>query len=157
MTDFNPGMSAPDFKLGNFELSQELKKGPVLLTFYKKTCPTCQFTYPFLEKLHKHYTSKNFQVIGIGQDPETKEFSKQYGITFPMISDTADYAVSKQYHLTNVPTIFLITPDKKIQFIGVGFLKNEFLELSQKIASLTQKPTFDILKQGDNVPEFKAG
>lgn len=157
MTDFNPGVKTPDFTLSHFTLSKELKKSPILLTFYKKTCPVCQLTYPFFERLHKQYTSSNFKIIGIGQDPETQEFSKQYGITFPMISDTPTYTVSNQYHLTTVPTAFLITQDGKIDFVTVGFSKKELIELSQKISALTQKLYSDIFTKSDNVPEFRPG
>lgn len=157
MTDFQLGTIAPDFSLQEFTLSQELKKGPILLTFYKKTCPTCQLAYPLLERLHKLYTSENFQVIGIGQDPETKEFATQYKITFPLISDTSDYKVSKQYHLTHVPSIFLIDPDQKIQFVTVGFSKKDFILMSQEIAKKTKQTLKDLFTPQDFFPEFKPG
>ncbi|MBI3019014.1 MAG: TlpA family protein disulfide reductase [Deltaproteobacteria bacterium] len=157
MTDFQKGMSAPDFTLSQFTLSKELQKGPLLLTFYKKTCPTCQFTYPFFERIHKHYMGKNFQVVGIAQDPETKEFSTQVGVTFPLICDTPTYEVSRQYHLTNVPTAFLVLPDGNIDFLTIGFLKKELEELSRKISNISGNPLFDIFPKGDNVPEFKPG
>lgn len=157
MTDFNPGMTAPDFTLAHFTLSKELQKGPMLLTFYKKTCPTCQLTYPFFERIHKHMTGKNFQVVGIAQDPETKEFSTQYGITFPLICDTPTYTVSRQYHLTNVPTAFLIHPDGKIDFLTIGFSKKDLEELLQKISKKIGKTPFDIFTKNDNVPSFKPG
>lgn len=156
MTDFKVGSKVPDFTLGQFALSKELKGGPLLLTFYKKTCPTCQLTYPFFERLHKQY-GKKFRIIGIGQDPETREFSTQYGITFPMISDPAPYSVSKQYHLETVPTAFLILPDQKIDFLTVGFVKNELIELSSRIASLSGQSQIGLFKPEENIPEFKPG
>jgi len=157
MTDFQKGTKAPDFTLGNFTLSQELKKSPLLLTFYKKTCPTCQFTYPFLERLHKKFTSPAFKIVGIGQDPETKEFSTQMGVTFPLISDTPTYEVSRQYHLTTVPALFLIQQDRTIDFVTVGFSKEDLENLSQKISKLTAQTSFDIFSKGDNVPALKPG
>lgn len=156
MTDFRVGSKAPDFTLDQFTLSKELKRGPLLLTFYKKTCPTCQLTYPFFERLHKQYGGK-FRIFGIGQDPETKEFSTQYGITFPMVSDPAPYTVSKQYHLDTVPTAFLILPDQKIDFLTIGFVKNELIELSRRIASLSGEAPLGLFQPEENVPEFKPG
>lgn len=157
MTDFNKGMKAPDFRLGAFVLSEELKKGPLLLTFYKKTCPTCQFTYPFFEKLHKHYTSSTFQVIGIGQDPETKEFSQAYGVTFPMISDSANYDVSRQYHLTTVPTALLVNTDHTIEHSTIGFAKKDIEDLSKLISLKTKLPELSVFKDLNNIPAMKAG
>src|SRR3989338_126992 len=157
MTDLQKGMTAPDFTLGNFTLSQELKKSPLLLTFYKKTCPTCQFTYPFLERLHKKFTSPAFKIIGIGQDPETHEFAAHYVITFPLVSDTPTYEVSKQYHLTTVPSIVLIQQNGTIDFLTIGFSKEELEALSQKISQLTAQTPFDIFSKSDTVPAFKPG
>ncbi len=157
MTDFQKGMKAPDFTLGNFTLSKELQKSPLLLTFYKKTCPTCQFTYPFLERLHKKFTSPVFKIVGIGQDPETQEFSTHHGISFPLISDTPTYEVSSQYHLTTVPSLFLIQQDRVIDFVMVGFSKEDLESLSQKISKLTAQTPFDIFSKSDNVPAFKPG
>jgi peroxiredoxin len=166
MTDFKAGRTAPDFTLSSFTLSKALGEGlppaglPLLLTFYKKTCPTCQLTYPFFERLHKQH-GKKCKIFGIGQDPETKEFSTQYGITFPMIPDPAPYLVSKLYHLTTVPTAFLILPSQKIDFVTIGFVKNELIELSRRIASLTisgtKEPPFALFNAEDGVPEFKPG
>lgn len=156
MTDLTPSQLAPDFTLENFTLSQALKIGPILLTFYKKTCPTCQLTYPLFERLHKRY-GKKFRIVGIGQDPETKEFSTQYGITFPMFSDPEPYRVSRQYHLTTVPTAYLILPDQKIGFLTIGFVKSELIELTNRIASLAGEPPFQLFKPKEEVPEFKPG
>lgn len=156
MTDFTIGTKAPDFTLGDFTLSKTLQKGPILLTFYKKTCPTCQFTYPFFERIHQHYTGSNFQVIGIGQDPETDEFSTKYGVTFPMISDTPSYDVSKKYHLVYVPTAFLITPDQNITYVSAGFSKEDLLNLTKQLSQQTKKNLLDPFKEV-TVPNFKAG
>lgn len=156
MTDFKPGIIAPDFSLPGFKLSEALKKGALLLTFYKKTCPTCQMTYPFFEKLHTHYSSPNFKMVGIGQDPETQEFSKTYGVTFQMVSDTSSYDISKKYHITIVPTAFFISPVGKIESLLIGFSKKELMGLSKKMSHQTKKPFLDLFKDV-NVPEFKPG
>jgi len=150
------GNSAPDFSLPGFQLSEETKNKSILLTFYKKTCPTCQFSYPFFEKLHQYYTGPMFKIVGIGQDPETKEFSQAYGITFPMISDTPTYDASKKYGLVYVPTTFLVTPSQKIEFKTEGFSKKDFLELSERISDKVKKPPLDLFKNIE-VPDFKPG
>ncbi len=156
MAQLTKGSIAPDFSLSDFKLSEVLKDKSILLTFYKKTCPTCQFSYPFFEKLHQYYSGPIFNVIGIGQDPETKEFSKMYGITFPMISDTTTYDVSKKYDLLYVPTTFLVTQSQKIKFKTEGFSKKDFLELSKCIGDCVKKSPLDLFK-GIDVPELKPG
>ena len=51
MAALPPGSKAPDFELpdrdgASHSLSDALRKGPVLLTFFKISCPTCQFQSP---------------------------------------------------------------------------------------------------------------
>src|SRR6185369_11099268 len=89
----DPGSRAPEFQLATLHddeapvtLSSLLAAGPVLLAFFKVTCPVCQMTFPFLERLH----AAGFRVYGISQDdPEhTHEFNWEFGITFPTLLDT---------------------------------------------------------------------
>jgi peroxiredoxin len=54
------GARAPDFELKTLDgkrgwLGEELSRGPVVLAFFKVSCPTCQYAFPFLERLHKAY------------------------------------------------------------------------------------------------------
>jgi peroxiredoxin len=58
MSALAPGKIAPDFALSTlegkqFSLRQALERGPVIAAFFKVSCPTCQYTFPFLERLHK--------------------------------------------------------------------------------------------------------
>src|SRR5712671_3303657 len=88
------GSTAPEFSLpaldgAKFSLQDALKKGPVLAAFFKVSCPVCQFTFPFLERLYERYGSDDVTFLGISQDDAkaTAGFAKQYGITFPIALD----------------------------------------------------------------------
>src|SRR5580700_3653876 len=119
MTTIVAGQTAPDFSLKSIEgteysLSKLLKRGPVFVSFFKVSCPVCQFTFPFLQRLYKRYGSKDVVTfLGISQDDAraTKEFADQYGVTFPIVLDAKGYPASNAYGLTNVPTSFLIDTD----------------------------------------------
>src|SRR6202051_1377344 len=109
------GQTAPAFSLKSidgteYSLSKLLKQGPVFVSFFKVSCPVCQFTFPFLERLYKRYGGKGVTFLGISQDNPraTKEFADEYGITFPIVLDAEGYPTSNAYGLTNVPTNFLI-------------------------------------------------
>src|SRR5712692_507428 len=115
MTHINPGNTAPGFSLKGldskeYSLNSLIQKGPVVAAFFKISCPVCQFTFPFLERLYKRYGGDDVTFLGISQDDarDTNAFAKDYGATFPMALDEKDYPVSNAYGLTNVPTIFLI-------------------------------------------------
>src|SRR6185503_17418831 len=103
-----------------------LKKGPVALIFYKSECPTCQFTFPFAQKIfEKVGASAGWTLWGISEDDagETRHFAKQFGITFDILIDEYPYDVSAAYGMEFVPGIFLINPDGTIRVSEYGFTK----------------------------------
>src|SRR5260221_2545595 len=115
MTHVNAGQAAPGFSLKgldgkSYSLEALHEKGPVVAAFFKISCPVCQFTFPFLERLYKRYRGDSVTFLGISQDDAraTKEFAREYGVTFPMALDEKGYPASNAYGLTSVPTIFLI-------------------------------------------------
>ncbi|OGQ15593.1 MAG: hypothetical protein A3B70_01315 [Deltaproteobacteria bacterium RIFCSPHIGHO2_02_FULL_40_11] len=156
MTDLPKDSSAPDFKLGDFQLTEMLKKGSVLLAFYKPTCPTCQFAFPYIEKIHTYYGTGPFQVIGISQEGNPQDFSNMYSLTFPILSDTETLTVSSQYKLIYVPTFFLVAPDRKIDWVSIGFQKEELKTLCEKLSKMTNKPILETFHDPE-VPKSKMG
>src|SRR4051812_20352040 len=118
MSQLPIGAKAPDFELATpdgrtHRLSDALKKGPVALIFYKSECPTCQFTFPFAQKIFdKVGQTAGLTLWGISEDDadETKLFAKQFGITFDILIDEYPYDVSAAYGMEFVPGIFLINP-----------------------------------------------
>src|SRR6202045_5019019 len=94
MTTIVAGHTAPDFSLKSIEsteysLPKLLQRGPVFVSFFKVSCPVCQFTFPFLERLYKRYGGKDVTFLGISQDNAraTKEFADAHGVTFPIALD----------------------------------------------------------------------
>jgi peroxiredoxin len=140
-------------------LADALKKGPVLLAFFKVSCPVCQFTFPFLERLQQQIKGRDdVRLWGVAQDDadDAEQFARQYGCTFPMLPDVDPYAVSNQYGLTTVPTLFLVQPDGQIQMTSVGFVKQELEAAAAELARRTGA-AITIFKPTDSVPEFKSG
>src|SRR5215472_16877202 len=95
---------------GKFSLSGALARGPVVVAFFKVSCPVCQLAFPYLERIFKAYSKDGkFTLVGISQDnaKDTQAFNRQFGVTFPALLDEKKYPVSNAYGLTNVPTIFV--------------------------------------------------
>ncbi|MHB8755631.1 MAG: peroxiredoxin family protein, partial [Candidatus Acidiferrales bacterium] len=142
MSKIQAGNAAPGFVLGGIDgqqhsLADALKKGPVLAAFFKVGCPVCQFTFPFLERMYESYGDSKVSFWGVSQDNphDTKEFLDEYGVKFPTLIDADGYKVTKQYGLTNVPTIFLIQPNGHVQTASVGFAKNDLEEIAAQVAN----------------------
>lgn len=165
MSALPTGTKAPDFLLSALDgtklsLQGALKKGPVLAAFFKVSCPTCQYTFPYLERLNKAHGDKKITLIGISQNnaADTTAFVKEYGVTFRVLLDDPNgYAVSNAYGLTNVPTLFLIRQDGTIEITSVGWLKNEVEDINCKLASIQQAVPPAIFQPGEEVRDFRAG
>ena len=165
MGALSSGVLAPDFKLTTTEgktvsLRDSLRRGPVLAAFFKISCPVCQMTLPYLERIYKAYPSERFTFVGVSQNDkkDTLAFAREYGISFPLAIDSSErYAASNAYGLTNVPTLFLIGADGSIELSSVGWSKADIEELNRRLAKLAGVAPKPVFEPGEDVPEFKAG
>jgi peroxiredoxin len=149
------GDRAPDFRLANasgtvVSLDDLLAEGPVLLAFYKVTCPTCQLTLPYLERL----AGGGVRVVAISQDDPgaSARFDREFGVHLETLFDKASdgYPVSNAFGIEFVPSLFLVEPGKSIAAAVEGFSKREMTALAGRAGKLMFGPQ-------DYVPEMKAG
>jgi len=159
------GTKAPEFELKTldgkpFSLGDQLARGPVVLVFFKVSCPTCQYALPFYQRLYKAYGLNGVTLVGISQNgtKDTAAFNKEFGVTFPvLLDDTNSYPVSNAYGLTNVPTIFWIEQDGEIEVSSVGWLKADFEEINRRMAEPGKSAPAVVFKPGEDVRDFRAG
>jgi peroxiredoxin len=165
MAALTAGTKAPEFELKamdgkRFSLPEELAHGPVVLAFFKVSCPVCQYAFPFLERLYKAYGHQNVTLVGVSQnDPKgTAAFTKEFGVTFPVLLDPQDkYPVSNAYGLTNVPTVFWIGQDGEIEISSVGWVKADIEQIGRKMADAGKTAPAALFKPGEDVREFRPG
>ena len=165
MAALTAGTKAPDFELKamdgkRFVLRDELMRGPVVLAFFKVSCPVCQYAFPFLERLERAYGHQGVRIIGVSQnDPKnTAEFTKEFGVTFPMLLDDTDqFPVSNAYGLTNVPTVFWIAQDGSIELSSVGWVKADLETISRKMAEAASVVPAVVFQPGEDVRDFRPG
>lgn len=165
MTHIVAGNKAPGFSLQDsngkaYALSALLEKGPVVAAFFKISCPVCQYTFPFLERLHQRY-GKSAIFLGVSQDDAktTKKFASEYGVTFPMPLDESgkNYPASNAYGLTSVPTIFLIEPDNTIKIVCNGFDKRGLQEIAAYLAERQHIAPAALFRPDEHIPDHKPG
>ncbi len=165
MAALNAGVRAPEFSLATVDgkqvaLQDALQKGPVLLAFFKVSCPVCQYAFPFFERMYRANRDAGVSFIGISQDNarDTKAFVKEFGVTFPVaLDDPAKYAVSNAYGLTNVPTLFYIDPSGEIEVSSVGWSKADVEAVNAKLAEHRQQTPALLWRKGEDVQDFRAG
>ena len=164
MTHIEGGTIAPGFSLKgldgkNYSLHSLMEKGPVVAAFFKISCPVCQFTFPFLERLYKRHGGDGVTFLGISQDDarDTKAFAKDYGVTFPMALDEKDYPVSNAYGLTSVPTIFLIDTDGSVKVSCMGFVKKDLETIASHLPARRSIVPAPLFRADESVPANKPG
>jgi peroxiredoxin len=165
MTKILAGNRAPLFTLPDIvgeahTLDKALQKGPVVLAFFKISCPVCQFTFPFLERLYQTYKGASVTFWGVSQDDasDTVDFCKEFDVTFPvLIDDESSYAVSNDYALTNVPTFFLIATDGTVKVSSVGFHKGKLEKIDAELSDYTHRTKLPLFMPGEVVPASKPG
>jgi peroxiredoxin len=150
------GSRAPAFKLarvggGETSLEELISRGQAVVALFKSACPICQFTFPYLERIHAAGT---LPIYGVSQDDaeDTREFSRRLGITFPMLLDTEEsgYPVSNAFGISHVPTMFVIEPGGTIGRVIEGWSKRDIEWLGSQAGV---KP----IRDGEQVPESKSG
>jgi peroxiredoxin len=149
-----PGAQAPGFTLPALDgprrsLSELLAGGPVVLAFFKTTCPVCQFTFPYLERL-----SASVPVVGISQDSvrDTRDFMNEFGCTFPVLLDPeGSYPVSNAYGISHVPSVFLVGADGRIEQAFDGWSRQDM----ESLAAVRNAPA--LFMPGEQVPAFRPG
>ena len=143
-------------------LKEALAKGPVLAVFFKVSCPTCQFTIPYIERIYRQLReagADGTEVWGISQDKadDSQRFMQEYGVTFPVLLDPEPYETSQAYGLTHVPTVFLIAPDGRVEVGCDGFSKSDLLRIHKKLSERSANKLPALFQPAERVPEFKPG
>jgi peroxiredoxin len=164
LTHIEAGNTAPRFSLKaldgkEYSLDSLLERGPVVLAFFKISCPVCQFTFPFLQRISERFAGPGGAVFGISQDDarSTKDFNQEYDLKFPTLLDDTGYPVSNAYGLTNVPTIFLVAPDGTVKVSCMGFDKAALEKIAKELAQQQEISPAPLFPPDEVVPDFKPG
>jgi peroxiredoxin len=164
LTNIEAGHVAPGFTLKSLDgkeyaLGKLLEKGPVVVAFFKISCPVCQFTLPYLQRLAERYAGDSVSVIAVSQDDArgTKEFNREYGVRFPTLLDEPGYPASNAYGLSTVPTIFLIEPDGKVKISCMGFDKGDLEKIAAELSQRSKIAAAPLFRSDEVVPAQKPG
>ena len=145
-----PNFTLPLLKGNEFSLSRQLGQAPLLLFFFKTTCPVCQLASPYVERL----SQSGARVYGVGQnlDHKTiKQYTDEYSLTFPVALEQPGYEVSNKYDIDVVPTLFLVSADSMVE---------QAVECFDKAGYETVAATLGVpspFRVSDNVPAYRPG
>jgi peroxiredoxin len=133
---------------------------PVLLAFFKTSCPICRLTWPYLQRLHEAYGRQAVHVVGVSQDDATSSrayYAENGGATFDLLLDPEPtFVASNAFDVESVPLLVLLSPDGTIEDTFAGWSRKRMEELGARFASKSV-PFVPVVPPGDPVREFSAG
>lgn len=134
------GERAPEFSApaldgkGNVSLSAYRGK-VVYLDFWASWCGPCLKAVPEVEALRKKLAGKNFQVVAVNLDQQTKKalrFLEKHPVGYPSASDPKG-RLPKQYGVDTMPTSFVIDTDGVVRYVHKGFQRGDGAKLESEI------------------------
>ena len=148
-----PGDRAPTFVLPDIATGEDVTNpwtdGPVVLAFFKVSCPVCQMAAPKVQAL----ADGGLRVVAIGEDPAAAlaTYAERYGQGVPTVSEPRPYRVSDAYGLVSVPTLVLVGEDGIVQEKVVAWDRAKW----NALATAAGGPP--VSKEGDGLPSFRPG
>ncbi|MBF0264211.1 MAG: protein disulfide oxidoreductase [Gammaproteobacteria bacterium] len=99
-------------------LSDMVKKSPVLVYFWGSWCPICKVSSPIITDL-----SADYQVISIalssGENQEVLNYLNENNYNFPVLNDP-DGIVSHLWSVSATPMVYIIDRDGKVDSVTMG-------------------------------------
>ena len=147
------GDSAPSFTLTDAQsgetFSDPWADGPVVLAFFKTTCPVCHMSAPKVQAL----ADAGVRVIGIGEDPpgDLAVYSEMTGLRAPVLSEADPYPVSEAFGIDTVPTMFLVGGDGVVAHAVVSWDREAWNRLAVAAGA------GPVSHEGDGLPPFRPG
>ncbi|MGB5106752.1 MAG: redoxin domain-containing protein [Candidatus Zixiibacteriota bacterium] len=107
----------------------------VLVDFWATWCPPCRRSIPDLAELHKKYSNRGFEVVGVSLDQTGREsvasFARENAIPYTILMGTQDVATRWDIG-SGIPVAILVSRDGSVVEKVVGYKDTHFWE--QKIA-----------------------
>jgi peroxiredoxin len=110
----------------------------VLLVFFKVSCPTCQYTMPFIQRLLSGAAPDAPAIVAVSQDdaPDTRKFQERFGLSLPLFLDPAPlYTASNLCRISHVPSFFFIEPGGRIGLSFDGFEKHPLEQIAARFGA----------------------
>jgi len=158
------GQQAPDFSLPGldgleYSLHEATGKGPVLLAFWQAGCGACKLAAPYFNRLYDAYENITWSFWAIGQDvaPRAAQFVRDYGFRPTVLIDAPALEASRLYDPDATPTLYLVDPERTLQLVSAGFVKDDLNRISERVAGYAGAAYVDVAPADDGNPPFKPG
>jgi peroxiredoxin len=135
-----PAFTLTDLSGASRALSQ-YKGQVVMVNFWATWCGPCQQEMPLLDQMYKKFKPVGFTLIGVNVDkdaPPVKELLARKPVSFPVLLDPTN-AVSKAYHLDEMPSSVIIDRNGTIRYVHRGYKPGDENEYQDRIRQLIRE------------------
>ena len=157
------GADAPHFTLPDAggrprRLAEFTATGPVLLAFFKTSCPTCRLAMPVVGELQRRYGDA-VPVVAVTQTSmdSTRPWLAETGFAGPVLDDEQGrFAVSRAYDVQTVPTLVLVDEDRVVATTE-AWDRDRMNAWAEDLGARTGRDASPVSTEGDGRPVFKPG
>lgn len=161
MAVLDPGARFPRITLRDESgaASDPKRGGETLYAVFKTTCPVCELTWPYLERIRKIAEGGSFSIVAMTQDDpaKTKAFAARLHTKLETLYDREPWPASDALGVENVPTLFRVGADGVIAETIVGFDRAGMEGLARRAAAASGRPATGLFTASDHAPAFKPG
>jgi thiol-disulfide isomerase/thioredoxin len=121
-----PGGQEPPTRL-NLE---SLRGRTVVLDFWATWCGPCQAEAPIVNNLAERYRDRGLAVVGVNTSDEdglAAHFVRKKQLGFPIVYDEGN-RIANSYHVSNLPTLVVISKTGKVVAIRHGVTSDSALD-----------------------------
>jgi hypothetical protein len=155
-----PGARFPDLALTDEGGTPfPARRGETLYAVFKTTCPTCELTWPFLDRIRETGGGGGLAVVAVSQDdPDaTRDFGRRLSTSLSTAYDRNPWPASDTLGVANVPTLFHVRADGTLAETVVGFDRSRLEHLADHAARLAGRAPVPLFRPDEHVPALKPG
>ena len=136
-----------------------LPSGETLYAVFKTSCPTCELTWPYLDRIRRSAEGGGLRVVAVSQDDPktTRAFGERLGVGIETAYDADPWPVSDVLGVASVPTLVRVGASGSVEETFVGFDRARLEGLARRAAELAGRPPAPLFRPDENVPAIKPG
>jgi hypothetical protein len=158
MAPLGPPAPFPDVDLPGLDgehrpISESWRQGWAVIAFGHSDCETTLRALPFVDRLH-HRAAPTGMALAVLQDgaAEAQALVATLGLEMPVRLEGDPYPLARRLGLGTVPTLFLVSPQGRIESVSEAFRRADFEAFGARLG--VPAPVF---LPGDDAPALRPG
>ena len=136
-----------------------LSAGETLYAFFKTTCPTCAFAWPYLDRIRNLAAGGALTILAVSQDDRaaTDAFNQRLGVSLTTVYDSDPWEASTALRLTTVPTFVYVDAGGVVADAATGFQRHKMEQFAARAARASGRTPPALFSLDENIPAIKPG